>query len=127
MVGKYNTGLPYTPSFAKGAFVGGYGVTDLPDNSARRPDIYSADIYITKTFRFGGMNVMLFSYVYNVFDSRMATIVWSDTGSPEYTTNPRPEEVLYNPLRIGTVEDYYKRPEWYIAPRQVQLGLSLGF
>ncbi len=126
-VGKYNTGLPYTPSFAKGAFVGGAGVSALPENSARNPNIYSADIYVTKAFPFGRLRAMLFAYVYNVFDNRMPTSVFSDTGTPEYTTNPRPEDVLYNSLRIGTVEDLYKRPEWYIAPRQVQLGLSLGF
>jgi len=126
-VGKFNTGLPYTPSFAKGSYVGGAGVSALPENSSRNPNIYSADVYVTKSFPFAGMNMMLFAYVYNVFDNRMATAVFSDTGSPEYTTNPRPEDVIYNSLRIGTVEDLYKRPEWYIAPRQVQLGLSLGF
>ncbi len=127
MVGTYKTGLPYTPSFPKGEFVGGVGVSSLPDNSARRPEIYSTDLYITKTLPVAGLNVRLFAYVYNVFDSRMATNVWSDTGTPEYTTDPNPDKVLYNKLRIGTVEDYLKRPEWYIAPRQVQLGLSLGF
>lgn len=127
LVGRFNTGLPYTPSFAKGAFVGGVGVSALPENSARRPDIYSADLYVTKRFPLGKANIMLFAYVYNLFDNRMATAVFSDTGSPEYTTDPDPDEVLYNPIRIGTVEDFYKRPEWYIAPRQVQLGLSLGF
>ncbi|RQW05878.1 TonB-dependent receptor [candidate division KSB1 bacterium] len=127
LVGRFNTGLPYTPSFAKGAFVGGVGVSALPENSARRPDIYQADLYVTKRFPLGKANIMLFAYVYNLFDNRMATNVFSDTGSPEYTTDPDPDEVLYNPIRIGTVEDYYKRPEWYIAPRQVQLGLSLGF
>jgi len=127
LVGRFNTGLPYTPSFAKGSYVGGAGVSALPENSSRNPNIYSADVYVTKSFPFAGMNMMLFAYVYNVFDNRMATAVFSDTGSPEYTTNPRPEDVIYNSLRIGTVEDLYKRPEWYIAPRQVQLGLSLGF
>ena len=127
MVGRMNTGLPYTPSFAKGAFVGGAGVSSLPENSARRPEIYSADLYVTKRFPLGSANVMLFAYVYNLFDSRMATAVFSDTGSPDYTTDPRPENVVYNAARIGTVEDYYKRPEWFIAPRQIQLGLSLGF
>lgn len=127
LVGKFNTGLPYTPSFAKGEFVGGVGVASLPENSARRPDIYSADLYVTKRFPLGKANIMLFAYVYNLFDNRMATAVFSDTGSPDYTTDPRPENVLYNSARVGTVEDYYNRPEWFIAPRQIQLGMSLGF
>ncbi|RPH97887.1 MAG: TonB-dependent receptor [Calditrichaeota bacterium] len=127
LVGKYNTGLPYTPTFPLYAFVGATSLADLPENSSRNPNIYSADLYVTKTFPFGGLNVMFFAYVYNLFDSRMEESVWSDTGTAEYTTNPDFSSVAYSPLRIGTLEDYYARPEWYIAPRQVQLGLSLGF
>ncbi|MBN2007927.1 TonB-dependent receptor [candidate division KSB1 bacterium] len=127
VVGQYNTGLPYTPSWALGSFVGGVGVSSLPDNSARRPEIFSLDLYVTKRIPISGLNVMFFAYVYNVLDSRMATNVWSDTGSPEYTTNPDFDTIYYNAARIGTPEDYYKRPEWYISPRQVQLGLSLSF
>ena len=53
--------------------------------------------------------------------------MFNDTGSPEYTTYPIPSEVAYNAARISTVQDLYNRPEWYIAPRQVQIGLTLGF
>ena len=129
LVGRLNTGLPYTPSFPQGARVGGAALASLPENSSRRPNIYMADLYITKRFPIGKLNLMAFAYVYNVLDSRMATNVFSDTGSADYTTNPAPTDPVYeyDPNRIGTVSDYMKRPEWYIAPRQVQLGLSFGF
>jgi hypothetical protein len=29
--------------------------------------------------------------------------------------------------RVGTVKDLYTRPDFYIAPRQVQIGLSFEF
>jgi outer membrane receptor protein involved in Fe transport len=128
-VGRWNTGLPYTPSFPQGAQVGGNALSSLPPNSSRRPNIYQGDMYVTKRFTVGKARMMAFMYVYNLFDSRMATNVWSDTGSPDYTTNPGPNDPVYNydPNRIGTTADIQKRPEWYIAPRQVQLGLSFGF
>jgi outer membrane receptor protein involved in Fe transport len=129
LVGRLNSGLPYTPSFPKGARVGGAALSSLPNNSSRRPNIYMADLYITKHFLVGKVKLMVFAYVYNLLDNRMATSVFSDTGTADYTTNPSPTDPVYNydANRIGTVSDYMKRPEWYIAPRQVQLGLSFGF
>jgi len=35
--------------------------------------------------------------------------------------------VSYDPVRIGTIEEYVKQPGWYTSPRQVQIGMSLGF
>jgi len=129
LVARYNTGLPYSPSFPKGARIGGAALASLPPNSSRHPEVYYADLYVTKRFPLGRANVMLFAYIYNLFDNRMATAVFSDTGSADYTTNPSPTDPIYDydPNRIGTVEDYMKRPEWYIAPREIQLGVSFGF
>ncbi len=127
LVGKYRTGLPYTPSFAVAERVGGTALSALPENSSRRPDIFSVDLYLTKQFNIGASELTLFLYAYNLFDNRAATAVYSDTGSPDYTTNPRFETVAYNPVRVSTVQDLYARPEWFIAPRQVQIGLSIGF
>ncbi len=127
LVGKYRTGLPYTPSFAKYERVGGTALASLPENSSRRPIIASVDLYLTKRIPLGNGELTAFAYVYNLLDNRAATNVWSDTGSPTYTTDPDPAAVPYSPLRVGTVEDLYNRPEWFIAPRQVQVGLSYGF
>lgn len=127
LVGKYKTGLPYTPSFAKAEVVGGTALSSLPENSSRRPVIQSVDLYLTKNFDVGGLDMTFFAYVYNLFDNRAATVVFSDTGSPTYTTYPNPAEVAYSPVRISSVQDLYNRPEWFISPRQVQIGLSLGF
>ena len=71
--------------------------------------------------------MQLFMYVYNLLDSREATYVFTDTGSSEYTTFPIVSEVPYSPLRISSVGDYWSRPEWYIAPRQIQIGISFDF
>ena len=127
LVGKYRTGLPYSPSFARAEVVGGSALSVLPENSARRPIIQSVDLYLTKNFDVAGLDFTFFVYAYNVFDNRAATAVFADTGSPTYTTYPVPSEVAYSSVRVSTVQDLYNRPDWYIAPRQVQAGLTLGF
>jgi len=69
----------------------------------------------------------VFVNVYNLFDNKDATNVYADTGSPTYTTTVRPNQITYNANRIGTVNHWMTRPEWYTWPRQIQVGLSVGF
>jgi outer membrane receptor protein involved in Fe transport len=127
LIGKYRTGLPYTPVFAKGARVGGTALIGLRENSSRRPDISSVDFYMTKKFSAGTLEFTLFAYVYNLFDQKGETGVFADTGTAGYTTDPKVDAVPLNSSRVGTVQDYYTRPEWYISPRQVQIGFTIGF
>jgi outer membrane receptor protein involved in Fe transport len=127
LLAKYNTGTPYTPTFAVAEVVGATSYTGLTDNSARKPQICSFDLYLTKAFKLKIIDLTFFMYVYNLFNQRGETGVYSDTGEASYTTNPREE--LYTPVidRIGTYMDYFTRSDYYISPRQVQVGFSLGF
>jgi hypothetical protein len=44
------------------------------------------------------------------------------------TTDPTIDEVPHDPSRIGTVYDIFtRRPDWYIKPREMQLGLTFEF
>ena len=65
--------------------------------------------------------------IYNVFDTRDETSVYTDTGTAEYTTDVRIDEIVYSPARVGAIDRWVIRPEWYTAPRQIQVGLSVGF
>ncbi|HPR86975.1 MAG TPA: TonB-dependent receptor [bacterium] len=122
---KYWTGTPYTPTFPPGLASGSSSFSGLAENSARKPIVNSTDLRLFKTFRVGKQNVSVFAYIYNLFDQRAATSVWSDTGSPKYTLQTR--NASYDANRVSTLEDNANHPEWYIEPRQVQLGFSLGF
>ncbi len=122
---KYWTGTPYTPTFPPGVSSGSSSFSGLADNSARKPAINSTDLRLFKTFRLGKQNLSLFAYIYNLFDQRAATNVWSDSGSPRYTLQTR--NASFDANRVSTVEDNANHPEWYIEPRQVQVGFSLGF
>ena len=127
LVGKLYSGTPYTPSFAKGERVGGTALSDLRENSGRKPTINSYDIYLTRRFELGRLECTFFTYLYNIFDQRGESGVFSDTGTATYTTFPILSEVPLVSNRVGTVEDLMRRPEWFIAPRQIQIGLTLGF
>ena len=127
LIGRYWSGRPYTPSFYVGEVVGATARVGLKENSARLPARKNVDIYIAKRFNLANMYMDLFMNIYNVFDTRDETNVYTDTGTAEYTTNVKPDQILYNPNRVGTVEQWVIHPEWYTAPRQIQVGLSVGF
>jgi outer membrane receptor for ferrienterochelin and colicin len=125
--GKYQTGRPYTPTYARGSFVGGAAQVGYRDNSARLPSTSQLDLLLHRRFRVGPLNLGFLVTVYNVFDQKGETAVYTETGTARYSVNLDPGYVNYNTLRIGTVEDLVRRPDWYIAPRQVQAGLTLEF
>ena len=127
-IGKLYSGKPYTPAFTKGAYVGGSALTGLPENSSRKPTISSVDLYLTRVINIKNFTVSAFLYVYNLFDQRGELNVFNDTGTATYTTDPTIDEVPHDPSRIGTVYDIFtRRPDWYIKPREMQLGLTFEF
>ncbi len=89
MIGTYWSGQPYTPSFPSAEATGASAVTGLTTNSAYKPDQKDIDLTISKRIRLGQfMYLELFINVYNLLDQADAVAVYSDTGSPDYTTNP---------------------------------------
>ena len=127
MIGKYWSGRPYTPRFPSGEYVGGAARKDLLENSERNPNQKSVNLYINRRIMFGSLEFNLFLNVYNLFDQRDETNVYTDTGSADYTTETNPAKIPYNSERVGTVEDYVNRPDWYTAPRQIQTGITVSF
>ncbi|NQT24133.1 TonB-dependent receptor [candidate division KSB1 bacterium] len=127
LIARYQTGLPYTPSWSVGEIIGGSALIGLKENSARLPDQKSVDLNINKRIPIKGTYMDVFLNIYNLFDNRDATSVYTDTGTAEYTTEISPDQITYNSRRIGTVESYINRAEWYTFPRQIRLGLSIGF
>ncbi|NQT27236.1 TonB-dependent receptor [candidate division KSB1 bacterium] len=124
---NYSSGQPYTPGYAIGTFVGGSTFTGLRENSARLPNTSSLDIRLQKRIHVNGLDMTVFSTVYNVFDQKGETSVYSETGTAKYSTNIDAQYAGYNPTRIGTYTDFVRQPNWYIPPRQVQIGLRIGF
>ncbi|HEY6905848.1 MAG TPA: TonB-dependent receptor, partial [Ignavibacteriaceae bacterium] len=116
-IGRLGSGLPYTPSLQNQR-------TGL-ENSDNKPAYYDMDLYITKYFEIGGQLFSVFAKVYNLFDTLNEQNVFGDTGRAgttlELTRNQAP------PRGVNTIADYFTRPDFYSAPRQIVIGAELSF
>ncbi|MEW6509865.1 MAG: TonB-dependent receptor [Bacteroidota bacterium] len=114
IIGKLGSGLPYTPEFQNQR-------TGLV-NSETRPTVVTVDLYATKFLDFFGAPLNIFAKVYNLFDARNELDVFTDTGRAGYSLS-----AIYSgkPRGINTIDEFYMRPEFYSAPRQVIVGLGV--
>ncbi|MFQ6617122.1 MAG: carboxypeptidase-like regulatory domain-containing protein [Fidelibacterota bacterium] len=126
-IGRYWTGRPYTPNIAKAEMVGATTYRGLRDNSERLPSRNSFDVYLYRRFNPGTLEFSVFINIYNLFDQKNETWIYTDTGTASYTTYINPKDISYDARRIGTVADFVNHPEWYTEPRQIQIGFTLGF
>ncbi len=116
-VGQLGSGLPYTPSFQNQR-------TGL-ENSANKPTFFNVDLYITKYFKLFGMDLSVFAKIYNLFDTANELDVYTDTGRAGYTlAETQPQSP---PRGVNTIQQYFSRPDFYSAPRQILIGASFDF
>jgi len=126
VIGKYATGLPYTPLlYDKQVY--------LERNADRRPTYFNFDLLVEKIFRVDQMDIVVFLKIYNLFDQLNENSVYSTTGRSTYTLDANRAEALETDRIAERVEgvhtsgDYYNRPDYYRAPREVRVGVSLEF
>jgi len=116
MIGKYGTGLPYTPSIQNQR-------TGL-ENSDRRPDFFNMDVFLTKQFNFFGVTTSAFIRIFNLLDTANELDVFSDTGRAGYTLElTRSQEA---PRGVNTLAEYFARPDFYSAPRSINIGMNVN-
>lgn len=106
---KLASGQPYTPTIDTG-FGGG-----LETNSGRKPSGAVFDLRAEKYYPFRGARLGIFTRIWNLFDARFFNgFVFTDTGSPYYSTNPQVDEAtLENPTR-------------FYGPRRIELGVRMS-
>jgi len=121
------SGTPYTPTFRSGEAVGSGSYSGLQQNSQRKPLQRNVDLTIDRALQVAGLHFNVFMNVYNVFDLHDVTNVYADTQKADETSTRDPVMAGYDAKRIGTVEEWAKQPSWYTSPREIQLGLSVGF
>ena len=117
MVFQYGSGTPYTEDIQISNGV-------RFENGGRKPVYFNADLKADKFFDVFGVNVHAFLLVYNVFDIRNETGVYSTTGRANSDLNTKFAGQVFG---FNTIEEYIKNPGMYSAPRQIRVGLSLGF
>jgi len=125
IIGKLAGGWPYTPTIYKANY-------NAKSNSERKPWTQNINIRAHKTFKIGHLDYVLFAKVYNVFDHRDERYVYNDTGRSGYTyinrSSQEPKIIdHYGEPGVHTWEEYYQRPHYYMAPRSVNIGVSIDF
>ncbi len=124
IVGNLGTGLPYSPQLYEQQIY-------LKTNSGRKPLQTNVDLLIDKSFILYSTTLTIFLKVYNLFDTKNESFVYDDTGRATYSleetkggpqaTNAISEE--YPAIKSAT--EYFNRPNYYSAPREVRFGLTL--
>ena len=113
LVGKYGSGLPYTPEYQnqRTAF----------ENCERKPSTFSVDLNAAYRIKLGKIEFQLYSQVKNLFDRANALQVFPDTGRPDYSLIPTyvPEQPIHS------LRDFLTRPDYYYPPREVIIGLEV--
>ncbi|MCH8010968.1 MAG: TonB-dependent receptor [Candidatus Marinimicrobia bacterium] len=119
VIGKLNTGKPYTPTLRAQK-----GVRASFENSERKPIHVNFDLKGTTNFKVGTYTLSLFLKVYNLFDARNVSTVFSSTGRADFTS-----DILFagRVTGVNTLEEWYTRPDYYAEPRRVQMGLNIAF
>ena len=124
-IGQYATGYPYTPVLIDQT------IDDLP-NSGRKPVQIKLDTHLYKDFRFGNVRLRTFAKVFNLLDRLNERYVFNETGRATYSLNEELNthatwETAYGLPGIHTLEEYDNKMYWYSAPREIRIGLTLGF
>ncbi len=126
LIGNISTGLPYTPLIYDKQIY-------LRANSERKPLQTNVDLLIEKSFGLSDILITAFIKVYNLFDTRNERFVYDDTGRATYTllanqSGPQAADALSekNPA-IKSATEYFVRPQYFSAPREVRLGLMFEF
>ena len=116
-IGRLGSGLPYTPSLQNQR-------TGL-ENSDNKPSYYDVDVYLTKYIEIAGQQFSVFAKIYNLFDTMNENDVFGDTGRAGYTLELTRNQAA--PRGVNTIQEYFTRPDFYSAPRQIIIGAEVSF
>ncbi len=118
LIARAGSGLPYTPALQNQR-------TGL-ENSDNMPGYYSFDLYATKYVKLpGDFRLSVFLKIYNLFDTANETNVFTDTGRAGYTLALTQQQPVVR--GDNTLAQFYTRPDFYSAPRQIILGAAFTF
>ena len=125
-IGNLSSGYPYTPDVPNSTY-------DALPNTERKPTRKGVDARISYDFMISDIRYQLFAKVYNAFDTKNERYVFDDTGTADYTFVNRSQDepsILkerYGQPGVHTYDEYVTRPDYYFAPREVRVGLSIEF
>ncbi len=123
VVGRYGSGLPYTPIDSDGSPLG-------ERNEGRLPANYRVDLRFNKDFPFsdGKQNLSFFVEVDNLFNRRNIVNVYALTGQPDDDGFDPRGGLALDQAALDQYDYLYDRdPQNYSQPRTVRTGLEFTF
>lgn len=123
ILGRYGSGLPYSPVISRSSRQGQNLSTGLMKNSRRKPVNINFDFKFHKVFNIGNTRAIFFANVYNLFDRLNEIDVFGDTGRAGNTLQDK--TISESSARVNTIEEYLVYPHFYSTPREIQIGLEI--
>ena len=122
MIGKYGSGLPYTPRIEK-------DISTILTNRATKPTTYNVDLKAQKSFTFDRYSVVAFLRIFNLFDTLNEVGVYSDTGRARETIDElRARQSLGEGGEwVNSLDAWFTNATHYSAPRRIEMGITLNF
>ena len=126
LVGTIGSGLPYSPElFERQIF--------LSPNSGRKPMQTNVNLFFEKSYDVFDAVFTVFLKVFNLFDAKNEAFVFDDTGRATYTleeTKGGAQETNNIAARVPgvkTATEYFIRPQYFTAPREIRIGFSFEY
>jgi outer membrane receptor protein involved in Fe transport len=119
MILQYGSGMPYTEDTRVSQGV-------RFENGGIKPAYYNVDLRADKTFDISGYSLHTYLLIYNLFDIKNEFGVYSTTGRANTDLNTQ----YYTDsdiIGLNTIQQYVNNPSMYSTPREIRLGLGIGF
>lgn len=123
LLGRYGSGLPYSPEISRASRQGQNLSTGLRKNSRRKPPSIYIDMKLYKNFHIGNLRASVFINAYNLLDRLNEVDVFGDTGRAGNTLQGKSVSES-EAARVNTVEEYLIYPHFYSPPREIQIGFE---
>jgi len=118
---RYGSGLPYTPNQSM-------TLSKLLNNSQLKPYTLNLDLKLYYDFFLNeSTHLSFFTRIYNLFDIHNELQVYSDSGTADFTLEEYNRRNDGSPSIINSLDEYYRNPNYYSAPRRIEIGASFYF
>ena len=119
-IGQYGSGTPYTPQSLK-------DISSLVTNAGVKPSFFTVDLRAYYQIPIDMLRLVAFVRVFNLLDRLNELNVYNDSGTAGYTINQTNALAQNTPQLVNSVQDYYRRPDYYSEPRRIEFGMNLEF
>jgi outer membrane receptor protein involved in Fe transport len=127
LIGRYGSGLPYTPAVSQAEDRGQDAQRAVTKNSRRRPANYTIDLRLFKNVVLEPLNISFYLKVFNLFDRRNEIDTYGQTGRATATAAQLGLASITGAGRLNSVDAYLVRPDYYSEPREIQFGIEINY